>query len=365
MSGKVKSANGAPSRETDEGSGRSSINARFEQSRRIASFRDLNIVGESPAFLEILHYVSKYAICDVPVLILGETGTGKELVARALHYLSGRKDRPFVPVNCGALPDTLVENELFGHSRGAYTDARAHQKGLVALAEGGTLLLDEVDALSGKAQVSLLRFLQDGCYRPLGAEEPVQANVRLVAATNADLGALIAKGEFRQDLLFRLNVAPLRVPSLRERGQDILLLAGHFLKQYSAQYSAVPPVLGPDIQCALTEYHWPGNIRELENVMHRAVILSSTGEFDSLPLGALSVASESGVTCGSSGRGEFSGGLKCARARCLAQFERRYLLWLLRQTNGNVSAAARTAGTERRHLGRIIKRVGLSPDMFR
>ncbi|MEX2631472.1 MAG: sigma 54-interacting transcriptional regulator [Tistlia sp.] len=347
-------------------------------------FRDLGIVGASPSFRRILAFVARYAVCDVPVLIYGETGTGKELVARALHYLSGRRERPFVPVNCGALPDSLLENELFGHSRGAYTDARAQQKGMVALAEGGTLLLDEVDALSCRAQVALLRFLQDRRYRPLGAEATVQADVRIVAASNADLRCLVEAGTFRQDLLFRLDVAPVEVPPLRAREDDVLLLAEHFLLRFARQYGRLPARLGPDLRRTLLAHSWPGNVRELENVMHRAAILAEEGRLDALPLGVLAgigraapLAVADGRGAGgaeevgpeaaapSSDEGDYDGGLKRAKARCLREFERRYLEWLLCRTRGNVSAAARTAGTERRHLGRMIKRAGLSPEMFR
>jgi DNA-binding NtrC family response regulator len=283
-----------------------------------------------------------------------------------------------VPVNCGALPDSLLENELFGHSRGAFTDARAQQKGMVALAEGGTLLLDEVDALSCRAQVALLRFLQDRRYRPLGAEATLQADVRIVAASNVDLRRLVEAGAFRQDLLFRLDVAPVEVPPLRTREGDVLLLAEHFLLRFARQYGRAPARLGPALCRRLLDYGWPGNVRELENAMHRAAILAEEGRLEQLPLGVLSgiaraaPSAEAGAAAKAEETaapprevGDYDGGLKRAKARCLQQFERRYLQWLLYQTRGNVSAAARTAGTERRHLGRMIKRAGLSPEMFR
>ncbi len=324
------------------------------------------LIGESPVFREVLATVARFAACDVPVLIYGETGTGKEMIARALHYQGPRRNRPFVPVNCGALPDALVENELFGHSRGAYTDARVQQKGLVALAEGGTLLLDEVDSLSHRAQVALLRFLQDRQYRPLGAEYPVKADVRIVAATNADLGSLIGKGVFRQDLLFRLDVAPVRLPPLRERGDDVVLLAEYFLGLFAKQYRRSQPVLEHDIRQALTAYGWPGNVRELENTMHRVAILSERGHIESLPLGILShSAPVASRVAPSPPDMDYGGGLRSARARHQARFEDGYLRWLLGQTGGNISAAARTAGTERRHLGRMIRRAGLSAEAFR
>jgi two-component system response regulator GlrR len=327
----------------------------------------LGLIGEADCFCEMLETIAGFAACDVPVLIQGETGTGKEIAARGLHYLGARRDRPFVPVNCGALPDALVENELFGHSRGAYTDAGVGQKGLVAMAEGGTLLLDEVDALSQRAQVTLLRFLQDRQYRPLGAEAPVKADVRVIAATNADLGSLTATGAFRQDLLFRLDVAAIRVPPLRERGDDILLLANHFLSRFGKQYRRKPPNLNEGHRRTLLHYDWPGNVRELENTMHRATILAKDGRLPEKQLGIPKNARGHDLLASpkTSLAAEFAGGLKLARARELKRFERRYLEWVLGQTGGNVSAAARIAGTERRHLGRIILRSGLSPATFR
>ncbi len=335
-------------------------------------FQDLGIVGTSPAFLRVLDLVGRYASCDVPVLIHGETGTGKEVMARALHYLSARHDRPFVPINCGALPDSLIENELFGHSRGAYTDARAPQKGLVAQAAGGTLLFDEIDTLSRKSQVTLLRFLQDRKFRPLGSDTTEQADIRVIAATNADIGTLIGEGSFRQDLLFRLDVAPLCIPPLRGRVADIPLLARHFSARFAGEYGVPVPRFGEGVEQTLMRYTWPGNVRELENTMHRAVILAEDGVMRTVTMGVLArTQSESHDAVPDATMSDmvseidFSAGMKQARARCLARFERSYLQWLLAQTSGNISEAARSAGAERRHLGRMIKRSGLSADAFR
>src|SRR5438094_4159830 len=193
---------------------------------------ECNLIGRSPAFTAATELIAKFASCDATVLIEGETGTGKELAARAIHYLSNRNGNPFIAVNCGALPDTLVENELFGHVRGAFTDAREHQHGLVSRAETGTLFLDEVESLSAKAQVALLRFLQDGVYRPLGAGAVVAGNARIVAATNVDIAALVKGGGFRQDLMYRLTILTLRMPALRERAGDARVLAEHFVGQF-------------------------------------------------------------------------------------------------------------------------------------
>jgi DNA-binding NtrC family response regulator len=330
---------------------------------KAALFAELNIIGASPAFVEALTLTRRYAQFDAPVLIWGETGTGKELVARAIHYMGPRHGGPFVPVNCGALPDSLLEDELFGHIRGAYTDARADRKGLVGQAEGGTLFLDEIDALTPRAQVAVLRFLQERQYRPLGSERPLEADVRIVAATNADLSALIGKGGFRSDLLFRLDVATLRLPPLRERPADVALLTAHFLKLYADRYRRPLPVLAPEVIEALSAHQWPGNVRELENAMHRAVILAVAGKLAALPLGALAGAAPVRKRAVDTSR--FGGGLKAARARELERFERLYLGWLLDETHGNVAAAARRAGTERRNLGRIIKRLGVEAGDYR
>lgn len=330
---------------------------------KAALFAYRSIIGVSPAFVEALGLTRRYAEFEAPVLISGETGTGKELVARAIHYLGPRRGGPFVPVNCGALPDNLLEDELFGHMRGAYTDARADRKGLVAQAESGTLFLDEIDALTPRAQVAVLRFLQERQYRPLGSQRPLEADVRIVAATNADLSELIGCGGFRSDLLFRLDVATLRLPPLRERPEDVPILAAHFLKLYAERYRRPVPVLSRTVTDALAGHAWPGNVRELENAMHRAVILAVGGEVAALPLGTLARSEPRMWARPDASR--FAGGLKAARAREIEGFERLYLGWLLDQTGGNVAAAARQAGTERRNLGRIIKRLGVAAGDYR
>ncbi len=330
---------------------------------KAALYADFGIVGSSPAFVEALDLTGRYAEFDAPVLISGETGTGKELVARAIHYFGRRRGGPFVPVNCGALPDNLLEDELFGHIRGAYTDARGNRKGLVAQAEAGTLFLDEIDALTPRAQVAVLRFLQERQYRPLGSERPLAANVRIVAATNADLSALIEAGGFRIDLLFRLDVATLRIPPLRERPDDVALLAAHFLRRYAELYGRPVPALSPAVRAELAAHSWPGNVRELENAMHRAVILAVADQVSALPLGTLAACP--GAQPSAPPPFLLSEGLKEARAREMESFERRYLGWLLDETDGNIAAAARRAGTERRNLGRIIKRLGVEAANYR
>ena len=222
-----------------------------------------DLIGQSPVFRKAVCLIERMANCSASVLLCGETGTGKELAARAIHYLSPCRHLPFIPVNCGAFPDMLVESELFGHARGAFTDARDAQVGLVAQANGGTLFLDEVDSLSLKAQIALLRFLQDGSYRPLGAGKAVTSKARIVAATNADLVELVKRGAFRSDLFYRLYVVPVRMPPLRERAGDVILLAEEFLKRSAQQHGSGPRYIDAASRRLLERYHWPGNVREL------------------------------------------------------------------------------------------------------
>ncbi|MBI3047679.1 MAG: sigma-54-dependent Fis family transcriptional regulator [Acidobacteria bacterium] len=301
--------------------------------------------------------IERLATCEATVLIEGEIGTGKEVAARAIHYLGGRRNGPFTPINCGAMPDSLFENELFGHVRGAFTDARDTSGGLIANADGGTLFLDEVEVLSPKGQVALLRFLQDGTYRPLGGKRLVTANVRVIGASNVSLRELVARGEFRADLMYRLAVMPLVLPPLRAREGDVSLLAHHFLARFNAQYRTSKR-LSPASLAALEAHTWPGNVRELENVLHREVLLcdGETIELaDRLPPSAAP---------GGPGRGRvaFERGFRAAKASCVADFERRFVCWALEQSGGNVSAAARRAGKERRTFARLVKKYAVDRD---
>jgi DNA-binding NtrC family response regulator len=289
--------------------------------------------------------------CAAPVLIEGETGTGKELVARALHYLGPRAGGPFVPVNCGALPDHLLENELFGHERGAYTDARTASTGAIGAAAGGTLFLDEIEALSPKAQAALLRFLQDREYRPLGSSRALRSDARVVAASNADLRALSAGPAFRADLFFRLDVLSLRLPPLRERRGDIGLLAEHFVKRFCDEYGKARKALAPGALAMLEGHDWPGNVRELENLIHRSVLLADGPAL--FPQPAAADAKPQDTSQGSTLPGE---PFAVAKARAIEAFERSYLTALLRATGGNVSEAARRADKERRALGKLLKK---------
>ena len=222
------------------------------------------LVGESESFVRAIKNILPLAQSDATVLICGETGTGKELFARAIHYHSPRRNKPFIPVNCAALPDHLFENELFGHVKGAFTDASSSEKGLIAEAEGGTLILDEVDTLSPAAQAKLLRFLQNGEYRPLGSSRSVTANVRIIAATNTDLFDRVKAKLFREDLYYRLNALSVIIPPLRERTEDIVHLSNHFLTQYAKERNTERRAISSEALRKLMAYEWPGNVRELE-----------------------------------------------------------------------------------------------------
>ncbi|MBC7690467.1 MAG: sigma-54-dependent Fis family transcriptional regulator [Methylotenera sp.] len=238
------------------------------------------LVGESPAFQSIFKTIEKVSQTDSTVLITGESGTGKELIARAIHENSPRASRPLVTVNCGAIPAELLEAELFGHVKGAFTGATANRQGRFELAHGGTLFLDEVGELPLQLQVKLLRVLQTRSFENVGSSKTIEVDVRIIAATNRDLEAAVANREFREDLYYRLNVIPMKVPSLRERQSDIPLFVNHFVKQFNEKNSYTVEAPTGEIMDALLAYSWPGNIRELENLMERLVILKGQGSVD-------------------------------------------------------------------------------------
>lgn len=308
------------------------------------------LIGEAPGFVNAVRSLPAIARSPMSVLISGETGTGKELVARALHYSSARADFPFVAVNCAALSETLLEDELFGHERGAFTDARAARRGLIAAADGGTLLLDEVDSLPLRAQGSLLRVLQDGTFRALGSAREQRANVRFLSATNARLEGAVARGAFRADLFYRLSVFTVELPPLRERVDDIALLARHFLEKHAPERT---PRLAESALAALLAYDWPGNVRELENAMIRGVGLGADGEVHAEHLGLPGAVPSTLGTTGS------PPSFSVLKQRAIAAFERGYLAQLMHAHGGNVSRAARAAGKERRDLGRLLRKHGL------
>jgi PAS domain S-box-containing protein len=287
------------------------------------------IVGRSPALVSVLQRVSKVAGTDSTVLIAGETGTGKELVARAVHSASPRRGRPLIKLNCAALPTGLVESELFGHEKGAFTGATARKPGRFELADGGTLFLDEVGELPLETQAKLLRVLQEREFERVGGTAPVKADVRVIAATNRDLAKMAKDGKFREDLFYRLNVFPVRLPALRERPGDVPLLVRHFAAKFAARLGKRVEAIAPDALEALTAYPWPGNIRELENVVERAVILSDGPELEIDP-DVLALAPESPSPAAADGQS-------------LVAVEREHILAVLAQTNwvieGNGGAA--------------------------
>jgi len=325
-------------------------------------FAQLNLLGRSPRFLQALALIRKVAACDAIVLIEGETGTGKELAARSIHYLGKRRNAPFIAVNCGSIPDTLIESEFFGHVRGAFTDARESHAGVVAQARAGTLFLDEIEALSPRGQVMLLRFLQDQEYRPLGGPLVRGANVRVICASNANLREMATKKRFRADLLFRVSVLVLQLPALRERPGDAELLAERFISALSAQYGLLPKALDARAREYLGRYDWPGNVRELENFIHREIVLSDGPQ---ISLHSAPVASAHVTDPPPQGAGTMTDeGFRKAKARVIADFERAYVAELLRRSHGNVSLAARLSGKERSRFGKLLKKYALNRGAF-
>jgi DNA-binding NtrC family response regulator len=312
------------------------------------------LVGKSASFLSEIEKVPIVAQCDVSVLISGETGTGKELFARAIHYLSPRANKPFVPMSSGAIPLELVENELFGHVRGAFTDASSSNPGLIHEADGGTLFLDEIDCLPLLAQVKVLRFLQEKEYKQLGSSKIYHADVRIVAATNIDLQEAVKRGKFRQDLYYRLNVIPLSLPPLRDRKEDIPLLAGHFLDRYGSEFDKQVRDFTPEAFQKLLLYDWPGNVRELENVVERAVIFSKQTVIRSEDL-SLPYHEDT--------RSEQS--FQETKCRVIAEFERSYIHSLLLAHHGNISQAARTAQKNRRAFWELIRKHQIDVESFK
>lgn len=305
------------------------------------------ILGNSPAMESLFQSLRKVSTVDVPVLILGESGTGKELTAKAIHKLSDRRGGPFIVINCGAIPETLLENELFGHEKGAFTSADARKKGKIEYAEGGTLFLDEVGELSLPLQVKLLRFLQEHIIERVGGREEIPVDVRVLAATNRDLKGSIDSGKFREDLFFRLSVITLFMPPLRDRDDDILLLARAFLNRFSREFKK--PVRGftDDVSKVLNEYNWPGNIRELENKIKRAVVMADT---DMISAADLEFASSKSKT-----PKKFASLQEAQEA-----LEKALATEALIKNNGNVTHAARELGISRQTLTAMIKKYGIS-----
>ena len=308
------------------------------------------IITRSPAMEDLLGQARLVADTDAAVLITGESGTGKELLAQAIHRASPRGARPFVAVNCGAIPGELLESELFGHARGAFTGAVQAHKGLFQSADGGTLLLDEIGDMPLPLQVKLLRVLQQGEVRPVGSTQAIPVNVRVVSATHRDLEAQRAAGLFREDLYYRLNVVSLRLPSLAERREDIPLLAVHFLRGLAERYRKAVPSLAPDAMQALVAAPWPGNVRQLLNLLEQAVALTTTGVIPAtLVQGAL--------------REDAAALIPFEEAR--KTFERDYLVRLLKITGGNVTQAAQLAKRNRTEFYKLLQRHRIEPAMLK
>ena len=323
--------------------------------RQVLSPALRDLVGSSPAFVKQLAMLPTLAGCDAGVLILGETGTGKEVFARAIHYTSARSTRPLVAVNCGAIPAELFESELFGHVRGAFSSAYNARAGLVREAEGGTLFLDEIDSVPLPAQAKLLRFLQDMEYRPVGSDTPQHANVRVIAASNQDLAGLMEQGRFRRDLFFRLHVLTVTMPPLRERAEDICALAVRFMQQFASQSKRPTLGLSPQSVKLLLAHDWPGNVRELKHVMERAVLMAETSTIQTedlqLPIRRASLDAEESF--------------RAAKARIVDAFERCYIERLLVSSHGNITQAAQMAKKNRRAFFELIRKHAISTERFR
>ena len=317
-------------------------------------FRPSNIIGNSNVMQEVYDLIAQVSESDATVLIRGQSGTGKELVAHAIHYNSLRAAKPFIKVNCAALPESVIESELFGHEKGAFTGAVSSRKGRFELAHGGTLFLDEVGDLSAALQIKLLRVLQEKEFERVGGIETLKVDVRLIAATNIDLEQRIAERKFRQDLYYRLNVFPIHIPPLRERKTDILLLADFFVEKYGRNsHKNVRRISTPAIDM-LMAYHWPGNVRELENCIERAVLLSRDGVIHGHHLPpSLQTAEASGTA--------FKGRLETA----LEDVERELILDALKSSRGIMAKAARMLGISERMMGLRVNRYGIDAKRFR
>jgi two-component system response regulator AtoC len=322
------------------------------------------IIGSSQGIAELYAILERVADTPTTVLITGESGTGKELVARALHEHSSRKDKPFIKVNCAAIPKELIESELFGYERGAFTGAVASKPGRFELANGGTLFLDEIGEIPIEMQVKLLRALQESEFERVGGIKTIRVDVRLVAATNRDLKKLIAAGSFREDLFYRLNVVPIRLPALRERTGDIPLLAEHFLAKFNERLRKKVEGLDADATEVLVQYPWPGNIRELENVIERAVLFCDESKLHAkdlppdvrgIPVIANVPLPEADLHAALAGEGGLKGHVKVAMSR----LEKELVSRALQQTNGNVTHAARLLKISRKGLQLKMKELGL------
>jgi len=313
-----------------------------------------NIIGNSRKVQEVFYLITQVAKSNANVLLLGESGTGKELVANAIHYNSLRSTKPLVKVNCAALPENLIEAELFGYEKGAFTGANSEKAGKFEMAHGGTIFLDEIGALALESQGKLLRVLQEREFERLGGTQVIKVNIRLIAATNKDLAKSVEEGTFREDLFYRLNVYPIYLPPLREREADVLLLADYFLEKYAEEYNkGIKRISTPSIE-ALTQYHWPGNVRELENCMERAVLLCDDQVIHSYHLPpTLQTANETGTQ------------QIQTLDEAVERFERELLVDALKSSRGNMRKAAMALKTTERVFGYKVKKYQVEPKRYR
>ena len=318
------------------------------------------LVGRCESFQEAIDLVQLYAPWDAPLLVVGETGTGKELVARSVHQCSPRRHRPFIAVNCATLPDTLIESELFGHVRGAFTDASQNRQGLVRLAEGGTLFLDEVEALAPRGQGVLLRFLQDLSYRALGADQLHHANVRIVSTSNVDLRVQADAHQFRDALLYRLDAFRIPLAPLRARMEDLELLVVHLLAKAARQTNGIARTLSADGLALLRGYHWPGNIRQLEHVLLKAHVVCQGPQVGTAELRRSTPELAAAATDGAAPPAT-QNPLRAVKRAAADLAERQLVADALLSTRGNISAAARFLGMQRACLSRLVKKYGIKP----
>ncbi len=313
--------------------------------KEVKNFKEIlstDIIAESPKMKSIVMYAEKIASSDVTVLITGESGVGKEVLAKLIHKKSKRKDKPFVAINCGAIPKDLLESELFGYKKGAFTGANSNKKGLIEEANGGTLFLDEIGELPLELQVKLLRVLQENEIRPIGSNKPQKIDVRFIAATNKNLEEMVKKGEFRKDLFYRLNIVPIHIPPLRERKEDIIPLSKYFLKKFSLKYNVEEKELTKEAINQLLNHSWDGNVRELEHIIERAVLLSDSKKIKNV----LDINVSNSYI------------IKPFK-ELKEEFEKNYLKQLLEHTNYNISKASKISGKTRAELYRLIKKYNL------
>jgi DNA-binding NtrC family response regulator len=316
------------------------------------------LIGTGPWIKELYDRIAMVAVTDVTVSILGESGTGKELVARTIHNSSPRHDAPFVVVNCAAIPETLLEDELFGHVRGAFTDATRDRDGLLVAAHTGTLFLDEIGELPLPLQAKLLRVLQSQEFRRIGDDQDRRVDVRIITATNRDLEQLVAHGGFRQDLYYRMNVFPLHLPPLRERPEDIALLVQHFIHKYRGRLGKICDGISPPALARFSSHDFPGNVRELENKVHQAMVMAA---------GPIIEDADVALPAGRAGRGrvDLARPFRELKQEAIDAFETQYLTELLREHHGNLAQAARAAGMDRKNLWALAVRHGLDRARFK